>query len=288
MGFLVTGVVASLWCLSLMGSPITEVATATEDPKIAESEFEVSDLEFADVDPAVVDPLQVDYTRFRHGNQYHSRLPCLVCHTRNDNSARIGFPGRNNHLPCAGCHALQFSDPASPICTICHTNAQAGAMKRFPGLRSFGARFNHSRHARVNCATCHTPSARGVARSIPAGRAAHTTCFQCHTANSSNAMASCGTCHQPGRLVRVSESARAFRMNFSHARHGANRNLSCRSCHTIRAGAARGRQVSSPLAAMHFAPARAQSCASCHNNTRAFGEDFTNCKRCHQGNVFRF
>ena len=275
-GILATSVITLLWCLSLGGDHLSEVVSASEVQYLDE---------YVPVDP----PQTTDYSRFRHNNQYHSRLPCLVCHRRDDNSARIRFPGKSNHLPCSGCHALQFSDPASPICTICHTNAQSGAMKAFPGLRSFGARFNHSRHARVNCATCHSPAARGVARDIPSGRSAHTTCFQCHTANSSNAMASCSTCHQPGRLQRVSESARAFRMNFSHARHSSNRDLSCRSCHTIRAGAARGRQVSAPQAAMHFAPANTQSCASCHNGKRAFGaDDFSNCKRCHQGNAFRF
>lgn len=277
LGFAAAVVIASLWCLSLAGDTVTNVVTASEVPERVES----------DVAP---DPNQpADYSRFRHGNQYHSRLPCLVCHVRNDNSARIGFPGRNNHLPCAGCHGLQFSDPASPICTICHTNSQTGAMKGFPGLQSFGARFNHSRHSRVNCATCHTPAARGVARDIPSGRSGHTTCFQCHTANSSNAMASCSTCHQAGRLVRVPESARAFRMNFSHARHAATGDLSCRSCHTVRAGTARGRQVSAPVGAMHFAPAQTQSCATCHNGKRAFGaDDFANCKRCHLGNKFPF
>ena len=291
-GLLAAGVIASLWCWSLAGDSYPTVVSAsdlsyTENPDT--SYTDAHEFSYGEESEAG-DPSQtVDYSRFRHGNQYHSRLPCLVCHRRDDNSARIRFPGRTNHLPCSGCHALQFADAASPICTICHTNAQTGAMKGFPGLRSFGAKFNHSRHARVNCATCHTPAARGVARNIPSGRSAHTTCFQCHTANSSNAMASCSTCHQPGRLVRVSESAKAFRLNFSHARHGANRDLSCRSCHTVRAGSARGRQVSSPIASMHFAPSRSQSCASCHDGKRAFGaEDFANCKRCHQGNVFRF
>ena len=51
-----------------------------------------------------------DYSHFTHTNQFHSRLPCLLCHRRDDNSARITFPGKINHLPCAGCHALQFSD----------------------------------------------------------------------------------------------------------------------------------------------------------------------------------
>ena len=275
-GLFATAFVASLLCLSISGDVVSEVVSA-------------SDLFYLERSERIDPPQTTDYSRFRHGNQYHSRLPCLVCHRRDDNSARIRFPGKTNHLPCAGCHGLQFSDSSSPICTICHTNAQTGAMKGFPGLRSFGAKFNHSRHARVNCVTCHTPAARGVARNIPSGRSAHVTCFQCHTAKSSNAMASCSTCHQPGRLVRVSESAKAFRLNFSHARHSANRDLSCSSCHTVRAGASRGRQVSAPVASMHFAPSHSQSCASCHDGNRAFGADnFANCKRCHQGNVFRF
>lgn len=268
------GAFAAIWGVSLTGYSISGVVSAADGRDTADPKGELQ---------------TADYARFRHGNQYHARLPCLICHTRNDNAPRIRFPGGSGHSPCAGCHSVQFSDPSSPICTICHTNAQTGAMKRFSGLRSFGARFDHSRHARVTCVTCHSPSARGVARKIPSGQSAHTTCFQCHTANSSNAMASCSTCHQPGRLVRVSESARAFRMNFSHAKHSATRDLSCRSCHTVRAGAARGRQVSSPMSSMHFAPAHAQSCATCHNSKRAFGaDDFANCRRCHQGNRFRF
>ena len=270
--FFAGGLAVLLWCFPYFGYSLSEMASAAD---------EASPSVFADPEQPV------DYSRFRHGNEYHTRLPCLVCHRRDDNSARLSLPGKINHLPCAGCHGLQFSDPASPICTICHTNPQSGALKQFPGLRSFNARFNHSRHSRVNCVTCHAPEGRGVARNIPSGRAAHVTCFQCHTASSSNAMASCSTCHQPGRLVRVSESALAFRRGFSHARH--SRNMNCRSCHTVRAGSARGRQVSSPTAAMHFAPAKTQSCASCHNGERAFGTDtFANCKRCHVANTFRF
>ncbi len=234
-------------------------------------------------------PQDTDYSRFDHRNQYHGRLPCLLCHRRDDNSPRIGFPGKPNHLPCAGCHTVQFSDPASPICTICHTNADAGLMKRFPGLKSFGSKFDHSRHRGVNCATCHRPVQRGVALSIPSGPTAHVTCFQCHSSRSSDSMVSCGTCHQPGRLVRTSQSAAAFRKNFSHASHVAGRNMNCTTCHTVRPGAARGRQMSAPQASMHFAPGKAQSCATCHNGKRAFGsDDFSNCRRCHEGKTFKF
>lgn len=230
-----------------------------------------------------------DYSRFTHGNQFHSRLPCLLCHRRDDNSARMRFPGKPDHLPCAGCHSLQFSDTASPICTICHTNPQTGAVKAFPPLRSFGVRFNHSRHLRVSCNVCHKTRGPGAALSIPSGRSAHVTCFQCHTANSSHSMSSCNLCHQPGRFVRVSETARAFQVGFSHNAHGGSKNLTCNSCHTVRAGTARGRQVSAPLASMHFASTKAQSCATCHNGKRAFGtEDFANCRRCHKGQTFKF
>jgi c(7)-type cytochrome triheme protein len=285
-----TAILASLWCMSLVGCSPTEVATANDPPETAapwSPDHEVAGSESPEYETA--DPTQtVDYSRFRHNNEYHSRLPCLLCHRRDTNATRVGFPGKPGHLPCAGCHTLQFSDQSNPMCTICHTNPQTGAMKRFPGLRSFGARFNHSKHMRTNCATCHKPAQRGVAKTIPAGASAHASCFQCHTSNSSSSMSSCSVCHQPGRLVRVSQSARAFRVGFSHAKH-AGRNMTCATCHTVRPGTARGRQVSNPVTAMHFASARGQSCATCHNGTRAFGaDDFANCRRCHTGSSFGF
>lgn len=225
-----------------------------------------------------------DYSHFSHSNQAHVRLPCLICHTRNDNSARIGFPGKTGHLPCASCHTVQFASNTSTMCTICHTDT---GMKRFPGLRSFGAKFDHSGHTEVNCSVCHKSEGRGVARSIPSGPSAHVTCFQCHSAQSSNAMASCSACHLPGQLVRTAEWAVSFRKGFSHARHLDKMN--CAACHTASENAARGKQLSSPLASMHFAPERSLSCGGCHNGKRAFGpEDFTNCKRCHSSGTFKF
>ncbi len=252
--------------------------------------FAVVNEPFSESEPVMPAETQdKDYSRFTHNNQFHSRLPCLLCHRRDDNSARMKFPGKPDHLPCAGCHSLQLSDPSSPICTICHTNPQTGAMKRFPTLRSFGVRFDHSRHKRANCVTCHKSEGRGIVRSIPSGSSAHVTCFQCHTANSSFSMSSCNVCHKPGRLVRTPESAKAFRVGFSHAKHAANTNRNCSTCHTVRSGAARGRQMTAPLASMHFAPQQTQSCSSCHNGKRAFGpDDFVNCKRCHQSSTFKF
>lgn len=77
-------------------------------------------------------PEGLDYGKFMHSSRNHSRLPCLLCHRRDSNSPIPKRPGGSNHLPCAGCHAQQFSDSESPICTICHTDVKSGALKSFP------------------------------------------------------------------------------------------------------------------------------------------------------------
>jgi c(7)-type cytochrome triheme protein len=245
-------------------------------------------------EPAGAEP-QTDFSRFTHTNPQHARLPCLLCHQRNDNSPR---PVRSaGHTPCSGCHTQQFADASNPICTICHANPPSPAVKPFPRLRSFNMLFDHAKHARGgarpanSCAACHRPEVRGVALSIPAGLSAHTTCFRCHTPGSQSGgqdISSCNTCHRLGGYRRTPESAPAFRVGFSHADHTRG-NLSCNECHAVRAGVGQGRQVSSPQPLMHHAGARARSCMSCHNDKRAFGgDDFSDCKRCHQGNTWHF
>ena len=240
----------------------------------------------ANTEQLVVPDPNLDYSTFRHETEQHDRLPCLVCHVRNDNSSRISFPG---HIPCASCHVQQFADNQNAICTICHTES---GLKNFPPLRSFNAVFDHTKHLReANCGDCHRPAASGVALSIPSGPNAHATCFQCHgpqaTAADGREISSCSTCHQPGMPVRTSQNARAYEVNFSHADH--TKSMNCSACHTVRAGAGRGRQVSAPVALMHKAPSGSNSCAACHNNRRAFGgTDFSDCKRCHEGSTFGF
>ena len=235
-----------------------------------------------------------DFSQFKHDNPQHARLPCLLCHRRENNSTRPTLPGKSEHAPCAGCHAQQFSNSNGPICSICHTNIQAGTVKPFPALRSFNVKFDHARHAGVGaaCATCHRKSRGGVALSIPAAFNAHTVCFACHTpqaqSNGRN-LSSCSTCHELGRLVRTSERAAAFRVGFSHAKHDASENLRCADCHRVRPGLPTGRQVISPVALNHHAPEGAASCMSCHNGKKAFGgDDFSACTRCHKGSAWHF
>lgn len=243
------------------------------------------------VDPGIV-PVNsdADYTRFKHDEPQHERLPCLLCHVRTEKSVTPKFSG---HLPCAGCHVQQFADNKSQICSICHTDAESGAMKSFPSLQNFSAKFDHGRHlGQTNCGSCHRPSQRGTALSIPDGRAAHASCFSCHgpeTEIGGKNIGSCATCHEPGTPPRSRPRSAAYASGFSHNEHLMRGKTNCSSCHTVFAGGSPGRQVSAPVVAMHFPPAKGQSCGSCHNNKRAFGVgDFANCRRCHEGKNFGF
>ncbi|HKQ99845.1 MAG TPA: cytochrome c3 family protein [Pyrinomonadaceae bacterium] len=247
-----------------------------------------------------------DYAKFSHSYPgahaaLTGRWSCAICHTRRDNSAEPRFP---QHKDCISCHQTQFTTPNSPLCTICHTteglSQQNPPLKKFPGLRSFNTEFDHAQHTtglaearpQAGCASCHAPARRGVAKSIPVGLGAHQTCYQCHTAGRQSRgidISSCGACHGPGRYARTTTAARSFNIGFSHAEHGPRQSLSCESCHNVGArGLAQGRQVTSTVPAQHFPNTRAQSCATCHNGQRTFGEtNFNDCKRCHTGQTFR-
>lgn len=235
-----------------------------------------------------------DFSQFKHDDRNHARLPCLLCHRRENNSAQPTLPGKAAHAPCTGCHQQQFANNQSEICTICHTNTETGQVKPFPPLRSFNVRFDHSTHANqgASCATCHRRNRNGVGLSIPSRLNAHVACYSCHTpgarANERD-ISSCSTCHQLGNLVRTSEQAAAYRIGFSHTNHDASEKLTCIECHKVRAGLPQGRQVSEPAPLNHHAGARSFSCASCHNGQRAFGgDDFSVCKRCHKGSAWHF
>jgi c(7)-type cytochrome triheme protein len=239
---------------------------------------------------AMAQNAEPDFSKFSHSSGAHARLPCATCHRRDASAPQTTRPG---HRPCAGCHSQKFAALGGPICTICHKTADPkdGALKPGPTLKSFGVRFDHSRHASAGCASCHKAASRGVALTIPSGATAHATCYQCHNAGAQAGgrdISSCSTCHAPGRAGRVTMAAKAYQVNFSHAAHGAKAKLSCNECHRLRAGGGRD-QVSEPQPLMHHASASAQSCMTCHNNKRAFGgDDFADCKRCHTGPTFRF
>jgi c(7)-type cytochrome triheme protein len=250
-----------------------------------------------------------DYSRFSHSSpNAHANLTarsnCTSCHRRSDSSSEPKFP---LHRDCTGCHLAQFTasigtSSVNPICTVCHEKDDLNSLntrtKKFPGLRSFTAEFDHAQHMQGNesarpaedCAACHTPAQRGIAQSIPARLGAHQTCYQCHSpGRQASNISTCGSCHGPGSYSPTTIFARAYRVNFSHADHGARQRLTCASCHNVRGrGSPQGRQVSSILPSQHFSNPRAQSCMTCHNGRRAFGDtDTRDCRRCHEGAGFR-
>ncbi len=263
--------------------------------------------EIAEVDNAKADELEADkteplsaapqsYSTFSHTSpgahaDFANASSCDSCHARSGAQPEPNLPG---HKACINCHLAQFTTANVAMCNICHTGDLAGSsppVKGFPGLRSFRVSFDHAEHTRVgaNCARCHAPARRGVALSIPASLNAHTQCYSCHSpGQSASNLSSCGTCHSVGGYARTSTNARAFSFSFSHATHGPRQRLGCTDCHIVRAGLPQSRQVSSPATFQHFPRNRAQSCVSCHNNKRAFGEaDFGDCKKCHKGQTFR-
>ena len=286
--FIPTGLVVLLFCVLF-------VAFVRDSNVSASSTTALEPTPLLDKTSAEPQDQNIDFSKFFHNNTNHARLPCLLCHRREGTAAKPALPGAGGHLPCTGCHAKEFANSSSPVCTICHTNTQSGALKPFPALKSFNMKFDHSIHARglkVSCSNCHRPLRAGQALSIPAGFNAHTTCYQCHAPRaqaSGRDISSCGTCHQLGDYARTPTQAAAFKVGFSHAKHGGPQKLTCTECHNVRAGMPQRRQVTAPVALNHHAPSGTTSCASCHNAKKAFGgDDFSTCTRCHQGPQWHF
>ena len=243
----------------------------------------------------------LDYSSFKHNSQRHASLGCTSCHNRGDNSATPRPPG---HDACTSCHLSQFVTPNVPMCTICHADVKSGnpPLKGFPTRfnETFNVKFDHAQHntgsarPETGCASCHRPLRRSAAAlSIPSGLSAHNQCYTCHTPGSKSSsgreIASCGICHEQKSYSRTSTNARAYRFAFSHAKHGRGQRLDCADCHRLSPGLPQSRQVSSPLAAEHFAASRGMSCLTCHNGKRSFGGDlaFKDCRRCHTAATFR-
>lgn len=240
----------------------------------------------------------VDYSKFLHASSRHASQACTSCHQRADNNSTPRFPG---HSACSGCHLGQFTTPAIPMCMICHSdiNSAKPPVRSFPSSfkESFNVNFDHAQHNKgaarpqAGCSACHT--GRSAALSIPANITAHTLCYSCHTptskAGNGQEIGSCGVCHNSRRYTPTSQTAKSFRLGFSHARHTVREKLDCNDCHRITPAAPQTRQVSSPVGAEHFSDARTTSCASCHNGKKSFGGDlaFKDCRRCHSSTTFR-
>ena len=244
----------------------------------------------------------LDYSNFKHTSGRHASLGCTSCHNRAGESG--GTPRLPGHKACIDCHSNQFLTPNVPMCSICHTdvNSSNPPLKGFPTKfrESFNAKFDHAQHnvgagrPPNGCTDCHNRlGGRAAGVSIPVSISAHNQCYTCHTPSSKSSsgreIASCGVCHRVGGYSRTTTSARAFRMAFSHAKHGNAQKLSCADCHRLTAGLPQSRQVSSPAASQHFPATRGLTCLTCHNGKQSFGGEatFKDCRRCHTAASFR-
>ncbi|MBX7169942.1 MAG: hypothetical protein K1X72_03220 [Pyrinomonadaceae bacterium] len=215
---------------------------------------------------------------FNHNK--HSGLDCNSCHssTGGNKMSEINISmhsGQSNS--CATCHNSQRAFGANDFsdCRKCHQEVAS--------TKNFGVKFDHSKHVKTDCAVCHKSGGAGINFSVPNSKTAHTTCFQCHSPmkdKGSFTTSKCFQCHQIGGTNNIQPSPQKIPGNFAHQKHNF---LDCDNCHTSDHG-----QMNVPTVVMHKPNKATLSCATCHNNQAAFGEDFSNCKRCHTNGSFKF
>jgi c(7)-type cytochrome triheme protein len=262
-------VVVLLFSCLIFGYLFSSCTSQIQEKPPAESPFKPLPEEMI-----VTDKMEdVDFSQFKHDSPRHKTVPCLLCHQRTEDSVAPKFA---SHTTCSGCHTPQFADNSHPICVICHTEQGSDKLKAFPVMQSFRAHFDHTAHFKeTNCATCHQIQGQGM--TVPAGRNAHASCFQCHTSDKmvgERNIGSCSTCHEPGAANRITDSVGQIGFNFDHQRHSG---LNCNSCHNPTSG----NRMSELNISMHSG--QANSCATCHNEQKAFGaNDFSDCRKCHQ------
>jgi c(7)-type cytochrome triheme protein len=231
------------------------------------------------------------FKAFSHQIPEHKQFECNSCHRR-EPPDDLKYAG---HDSCIGCHISQFTNPEQQtMCTICQAdmNSSPPTMQSFPTkfVEGFNMKFEHAAHVSGDgrppegCVSCHQSA--GAGKTIPIGIRAHSNCYTCHTPEKK--IGSCNVCHELKPYNRTPPGRYVFRAVFSHRDHSSAQGVGCADCHSVRAGAPQGRQVTTISAQEHRPPGN--NCASCHNGSRAFGgNDPTNmssCRRCHSGSGF--
>lgn len=231
------------------------------------------------------------YGAFSHSVPEHNEVNCDSCHQRDSEGTKLAFPG---HDSCVTCHMTEFTNTKSGICASCHSDIQAvpATMKQFPTrfVEGFNMKFDHAAHMTGDgrppdgCASCHLPA--GASQSIPSGVTAHSTCYTCHTPEST--IGSCNICHTIAPYTRTPATSNVMKAVFHHSDHTPRQGVNCAECHNVRASSIQSRQVSSPSAVEHVLNGKGISCRTCHNDRRAFGDsNFSNCAKCHAGPGFK-
>lgn len=150
----------------------------------------------------------------------HSRIECSVCHTLETRHADL-LLARSEQ--CTACH---HGPPAAASCTTCHGVAEiAGARSRptqlelevWPAPRLRTLPFDHARHDRIECTTCHSASrtwapADNCSSCHTEHHRSEAACIDCHARPAGTAhtldvhTGSCRECHGPESAARMQRS----------------------------------------------------------------------------------
>ncbi|HZS48273.1 MAG TPA: cytochrome c3 family protein [Blastocatellia bacterium] len=232
----------------------------------------------------------VDYRHFSHTSAAHKAINCDDCHKRQETMGTT--PRLPGHSACITCHVTQFTSQPLVICANCHQDVKSRtpAVDSFPVRTSFDVSFDSKQHEnhmgylmpgagnKVQCDTCHKVTS--AAETMPG----HPECYICHTsgvASPASQKSGCVTCH-PGAngFVKSFASMQAsafYKYRFSHNLH--DQRSACSDCHTLA-----GRDSLPPSKPLWKANHKS-TCFSCHNGSRAFGDTFDNCSKCHGDSV---
>ena len=221
-------------------------------------------------------------------------ITCDECH-RVTPAMQPTFPGADNHMPCARCHAEEFSKRDSKLCLACHEHSEPWRTNPYRmSLRpqsEFHVAFSHSDHLGrgkkgnffgEGCAACHYAEAGKpvLKRSEKNPAPKHAICSQCHVGKTRPSMRECASCHRLGAAPAPAAGAeQSWRVaaKFAHEKHrtdvrAKDAPLACEACHDGMASVDAGQPATQPAMA---------DCAACHDGRHAFKVTGFDCGRCH-------
>lgn len=188
--------------------------------------------------------VQGNTSRFDHTR--HNGVSCLTCH---DTRAGQGMLKVAVARDCQGCHHV--TSTVARDCSRCHAPVEINgarnvatsvALAVWPQPRTRSLAFEHERHGRIDCASCHTGTRQ---------KTVDRTCASCHS-DHHTVDRNCSSCHPPARTT--------------HTREVHATGCATSGCHTQERGTA-------------VAPVRA-TCLACHAEQREH-KPGRECAPCH-------
>ena len=190
---------------------------------------------------------------------------CTECHTQADTLSHMHRGLKPGALEaCGTCHQAHDFSTGNKQCIDCHQNIFSPPLQKASGpLVQQGTEFTHTRHRRLDCASCHdTKNSHGTV-TVTSAR----DCQSCHHTGATAQR--CESCHQAGEYVnqrvrrnevlRLSAGGTRTRpITFTHREHTREK---CTSCH-----------------ASDITQAPRVNCTSCHDQHH---QPNVNCRACH-------